>query len=83
MPMVYEGYFLNIVPNRRIVSGSTMTIGDHCMSASQCSFEFLPEGTGTKLLFTHQGAFFENSDGPTMREDGWVKLLDKLSKEMA
>jgi uncharacterized protein YndB with AHSA1/START domain len=83
VPMVHDGYFLNIVPNKRIVSGSTMTVGEHCISASQGSFEFLPSGTGAKLVFTHQGAFFENSDGPKMREDGWVQILAKLTKELA
>lgn len=83
VPMVHEGTFLNIVPNRRIVCGSTMTVGGHCISASQESYEFQPSGTGTKLVFTHQGAFFENADGPAMRQEGWAKLLEKLTKELA
>ena len=32
---------------------------------------------------THQGAFFENSDGPQMREHGWRALLDKLGQALA
>jgi hypothetical protein len=32
---------------------------------------------------THQAAFFEGADGPAMREDGWRKLLDKLSAGIA
>ena len=38
---------------------------------------------GTDLIVTHQGAFFEGSDGAQMREQGWRKLLDKLTKELA
>jgi hypothetical protein len=39
--------------------------------------------TGTDLICTHQGAFFEGADGPQMREAGWRSLLDKLSKSLA
>jgi uncharacterized protein YndB with AHSA1/START domain len=76
-----EGGHLDIVPNRRIVTASTMTLGDHCISASLATFEFLPSAAGTDLIFTHQGAFFEGADGPEMREEGWRKLLERLSAE--
>lgn len=73
----------DIVPNRRVVLASTMTLGDKRISASLATFEFLPTGKGTDLIFTHQGAFFEGSDGPQMREEGWRKLLERLAKELA
>jgi hypothetical protein len=38
----------------------------------------VPAGLGTDLIITHQGAFFEGSDGPAMREQGWNVLADKL-----
>jgi hypothetical protein len=41
----------------------------------------LPSGTGTDLVLTHQGAFFEGADGPEMREAGWRKLLGRLTEE--
>lgn len=73
--------YQNIVPNRRVVLASTMTVGDKCISASLATFEFLPTETGTDLIFTHQGAFFEGADGPEMREEGWRKLLARLTDE--
>lgn len=73
--------YRDIVPNRRVVLASTMTIGDKRISASLATFEFLPSETGTDLIFTHQGAFFEGADGPEMREAGWRKLLGQLSEE--
>ncbi len=73
--------YQDIVPNRRVVLSSTMTIGDKCISAALATFEFLPSDTGTELIFTHQGAFFEGSDGPEMREAGWRKLLARLTDE--
>jgi hypothetical protein len=45
--------------------------------------EFLSTASGTDLIFTEQGAFFEGADGPQMREDGWRKLLEHLAKELA
>ncbi|HYL77209.1 MAG TPA: SRPBCC family protein [Bryobacteraceae bacterium] len=74
--------YQDIVPNSCIVTASTMSIGEKCISASLCTFELLPSETGTDLIFTHQGAFFEGSDGPEMREEGWRKLLEKLTAEL-
>ncbi|MBZ5618545.1 MAG: SRPBCC family protein [Acidobacteriia bacterium] len=73
--------YLDIVPNRRVVLASTMTLGEKCISASLATVELLPSETGTDLIFTHQGAFFEGADGPEMREAGWRKLFDQLTEE--
>lgn len=73
--------YQDIVLNRRVVFASTMTVGEKCISASLATVEFLPSGTGTNLICTHQGAFFEGADGPEMREAGWRALLDKLTSE--
>ena len=73
--------YLDIVPNRRLVHASTMTVGEKCISAALATFEFLPSETGTGLIFTHQGAYFEGADGPDMREAGWRKLFERLTAE--
>jgi len=78
LPFVNEGTYQDIVPNRRIVNASTMSLGGKRFSASLGTFEFLPTETGTNLVFTFQGAFFEGSDGPKIREMGWRMLLDLL-----
>jgi uncharacterized protein YndB with AHSA1/START domain len=72
-----------IVPNSRVVFASNMTIGGKCISASLVTVELLPTEAGTDLICTHQGAFFEGSDGPQMREQGWRTLLDRLPSELA
>jgi uncharacterized protein YndB with AHSA1/START domain len=77
-----DASYLNIVPNHRIVFASTMTMGEKCISASLATVELLPSETGTDLIFTHQGAFFEGADGPEMREEGWRKLLERLAEEL-
>jgi uncharacterized protein YndB with AHSA1/START domain len=81
--LVSDGTYLDIVEGRRIVIGSTMTLGDKRISASLLTFELLRTQRGTDLIFTHQGAFFEGSDGPKMREEGWHKLLEQLAGELS
>jgi uncharacterized protein YndB with AHSA1/START domain len=80
--IVNESRYQEIVPNRRIVMVYTMAFGEHPFSASQTTFELIPTGHGTDLIFTEQAAFFENADGPARREEGWRKLLDKLANEL-
>ena len=77
-----EVLYQDIVPNQRIVMSSTMLIGVNRMSSSMDTFEILPVKGGTELRCTHQGAFYEGSDGPQMREAGWRKLLDRFAKEL-
>jgi uncharacterized protein YndB with AHSA1/START domain len=81
--LAHEGRHLDIVPNKRVVIASTMALAGHRMSASLYSFELVPTAKGTDLIFTHQGAFFENADGPEMRKGGWNTLLDQLAKDVA
>jgi uncharacterized protein YndB with AHSA1/START domain len=73
-----EGRFQQIILDERIVTASTMKMGDRIFSASQVTFELVPTDKGTDLILTHQGAFFEGSDGPAMREQGWNVLMDNL-----
>lgn len=73
-----EVRFQQIVPDERIVTASTMKMGDRIFSASQVTFELMPTDKGTDLILTHQGAFFEGSDGPARREQGWNALMDNL-----
>jgi uncharacterized protein YndB with AHSA1/START domain len=82
MVCINDASYQDIVPNRRVVLASTMTIAEKCISASLATVEFLPSKTGTDLVFTHQGAFFEGADGPEMREAGWRTLLGRLTEEL-
>jgi uncharacterized protein YndB with AHSA1/START domain len=82
-PIVYESVYQDIVPDRRIVLAYSMTIAGRRISASLATFELASSGSGTGLVFTEQGAFFEGSDGPQMREDGWRKLFERLAGYLA
>jgi uncharacterized protein YndB with AHSA1/START domain len=77
-----EGSYQDIVPDSRVVIAQTMTLGDKRISAALVTIELLPTGKGTDLICTHQGAFFEGSDGPQMREAGWRHLFENLAKEL-
>jgi uncharacterized protein YndB with AHSA1/START domain len=78
-----DSVYLDIFPNQRIVFAYTMTLGDQRISVSLATVEFLPDGKGTIMAFTEQGAFFEGADGPEMREQGWKSLVGQLEKLLA
>jgi uncharacterized protein YndB with AHSA1/START domain len=77
------GTIQDIVPNRRVVIAQTMSLGDHRISSALVTVEFLPNAAGSDLIFTHQAAFYEGSDGPKMREGGWQSIFDRLDKALS
>lgn len=77
-----DGHYEDILPNRRIVVAYTMSVGDRRISASLATVELRPQGDGTRLVYTEQGAFFDGADGPRMREQGWRELFDRLAAEL-
>lgn len=81
--LINDGHFADIVPNRRVVTASSMTFGGVRISASLVTVEFLATEKGTDLVCINQGAYFENSDGPQMREAGWRNLFNRLEAELA
>jgi len=83
MSITNECRYVDIVPDRRIVIAQTMDLGENRISAALVTIELLRTETGTDLLCTHQGTFFEGADGPEMRENGWRRLFDKLAAELA
>ena len=44
--------------------------------------ELEPEGAGTRLVYTEQGAFLDGYDNPDDRERGTAELLDALGREL-
>ena len=79
VPLTNEHTFLEIVPGARIVASAGMAIGGRFISGSLETFEFEAADGGTKMIFTHQGAFLEGSGGWEMRKQGWETLFDKLT----
>ena len=73
----------DIVPGQRIVFAYTMSAGDRRISASLGAVELRPSGSGTRLVYTEQAAFFAGADGPKMREQGWRALLARLDARLS
>jgi uncharacterized protein YndB with AHSA1/START domain len=78
----YEARFYDIVPDERIVSAYEMHLDGTRISVSLATVELKPEGAGTRLVYTEQGAFLDGYDVPADRERGTADLLDALGKEL-
>ena len=79
----HVGTFLDIASGQRVVTSSTMSFGGRRISAALVTLEIVANDAATTLRCTHQAAYFEGADGPTIREAGWRSLLDKLVAEVA
>jgi len=81
-PMTYDGVFLDIVPDARIVLAYAMTLGGAALSSSLSTIELVTAGTGTRLCFTEHTAFLDGNDASAARREGSLGLLEALAKEL-
>ena len=70
------------MPNERIIISYDMHLDDKRISVSLATVELKPKGSGTRLVFTEQGAFLDGFDDPGQREKGTLDLLDALGAEL-
>jgi uncharacterized protein YndB with AHSA1/START domain len=80
--ITYDAIIQDIVPDRRIVFAYRMAVGPNPISVSLTTVELVPAGKGTRLIYTEQGAFFDNLDAPKGREEGCRELLEKLAEQL-
>ncbi|MFN2527357.1 MAG: SRPBCC domain-containing protein [Candidatus Baltobacteraceae bacterium] len=73
----YEALYQDILTDNRIVATYKMWLNDALMSVSVATTELHPEGAGTRLTYTEQGAFLDGLDQPKDREHGTRELLTK------
>ena len=76
---VFDAVYLDIVEQARIVISYTLFFGDDKLSASLQSIELEPSATGTRLVLTEHGAFFDGLEEPHLRRDGTAGLLEALA----
>jgi uncharacterized protein YndB with AHSA1/START domain len=76
----FEALYRDIVPDQRIVYTYDMLVDGIRISVSVATAEFEPEGDGTRLVFTEQGAFLDGHEIPARREHGMGSLLDSLGQ---
>jgi uncharacterized protein YndB with AHSA1/START domain len=74
----YDATYRDIVPDERIVYTYDMYMDETRTSVSVATVEFKPDGEGTRLVFTEQGAFLDGHDNADERERGTRGLLDNL-----
>jgi uncharacterized protein YndB with AHSA1/START domain len=53
------------------------------ISVSVATIDLVPEGGGTRLTYTEQGAFLDGRDVPEMRKEGTEEMLDGLVKYLS
>ena len=59
-----------------------MAKDDRRISASIATLDLLPEGKGTRLVFTEQAAFLDGLDKVECRREGWEQLIGLLAAEL-
>jgi len=75
---VYDARYQDIVPDERIVYTYSMHLGEQRISVSVSTIEFIPDGGGTRLVYTEQGVYLDGLDNPAQREAGTRELLEAL-----
>jgi uncharacterized protein YndB with AHSA1/START domain len=80
--ITYDASFQDIVENERIVLVYRMAFAGKPMSVSLATVELVPAGSGTRLTYTEQGAYFDDPNAAKGREEGWRGLLEKLAAEL-
>lgn len=79
----FEARYEDIVPQERIVTSYVMYLGDERISVSVATVELQSQASGTRLVYTEQGAFLDGYDNPAQREEGARELLDALGVELS
>lgn len=78
----FNSLYQDIVTNERIVYTYEMLIDGARISVSLATFEFRPDGNGTELVLTEQGAYLDGADTPDQRQAGTVSILDALGQHL-
>ena len=82
-PLVhYDSIHQDIVRDERIVIAYAMMVGEARISVSLGTTWFEPAGSGTRLIYTEQGAFLDGYDDAGKREAGSRELLEALAREL-
>jgi uncharacterized protein YndB with AHSA1/START domain len=79
----YEARYQDIVPDERIVYAYEMHTHGQRISVSLGTVQLKPDGDGTRLTYTEQGAYLDGLDTPEQREQGTGGLFDALAEELA
>jgi uncharacterized protein YndB with AHSA1/START domain len=81
-PYTFRATYQDIVEPARIVYTYEMLLGQTRISVSVATVELRPDGDGTLLVYTEQGAFLDGHDTPGQRQHGMGSLLDALGRAL-
>jgi uncharacterized protein YndB with AHSA1/START domain len=79
----YNATIWDIVEGERIVTSYEMHLDETRISVSVGTTEIKPDGAGSKLIYTEQGAFLDGYDDAGERERGTQGLFDQLERHLA
>jgi uncharacterized protein YndB with AHSA1/START domain len=83
----FHAYYLDIIPERRIIYAYGMSFKNLRLSASLVTVEFIPAGAQTSMTFTEQAAFLHGADAGRERvlgtEAGLDRLVELITKDIA
>jgi uncharacterized protein YndB with AHSA1/START domain len=79
----FEGRFMDIVPNERIVYAYDMQVGEARISVSLVTVTFAAAGSGTTMTFTEQVVFLDGQADVAERREGTEVGLARLDAELA
>ena len=78
----FEGYYLDIVDQVRLIYAYTMFLDDTKLSASIATVEFRPRSADTLMIYTEQIAFLNGHQDPDERIRGTEAGFIMLDKEL-
>ena len=78
-----DSIYMDIVENERIVYAYSMLVGDYRLSTSLTTIQLLPEGKGTRLVFTEQAVYYDGGDALQHRKHGVEYMLGKVAEAIA
>jgi uncharacterized protein YndB with AHSA1/START domain len=78
----FDARYFDIIPQARIVYAYDMWRDGQKLSVSLATIELKPEGRGTRLTMTEQGAFLDGYDDAGSRERGTAELLEQVAQSL-
>jgi uncharacterized protein YndB with AHSA1/START domain len=79
----YDAQYRDIVDGERIVTTYEMSMDGRRTSVSVATVVLRPTGSGTRLIYTEQGAYLDDLDDPQSRRTGVGTQLDRLATVLA
>lgn len=77
--LAYHAYYLDIVPEHRIIYAYEMSFGGQRLSASLATVELAPLGRRTQMIFTEQAVFMGDEGAKRQRIQGTEDGFDRLA----